>query len=279
MKRKNSAAQGRLVRASHGTARATRAEGDSGTKVGGVGVRYGAITEIYPGSSWGFFERFAAGCFVKPEGRDCLSRYNHSQLLGRESNGTLVLDDNAETLDYEVAPNPETQAGRDCLARAGREDLGGASFEFSDIAWSVEKNYKDGKPLFTITKAYLYEVGPVDSPAYLQTSAELRSGENMVDEDVAKREFERRMAGPQTETRSAEQEREEQQRRDTEAREAQERAEAEERQQREAEQQAEQERQAEEQRQAEEKAEQERKQAEEDGDLELEVAALLAYEV
>lgn len=117
-----------------------------------------------------FYERIAPGAAsASMAEREVLSRYNHASLLGRTGNGSLILTDAADALRYEVTPNPRASAGRDALAYAGRGDLGGSSFAFADDVVEQEKNYKDGLPRFTVRRLRLYELGPVDTPAYAAT--------------------------------------------------------------------------------------------------------------
>ena len=178
MRTKNSAAQGRHVRVFHGTAR-VRGEGDEPARIEGIGIRYGVVTPIGPAEDPYFYEEWAPGSLLRSEGRDIVSRVNHqtSALLGRESNGTLSVRETEQGVEYSVQPNMDTQVGRDAMAYARRGDFGGASVEFRDDAVEVRKNYRDGKPLYVVKRAFVGEIGPVSAPAVLSTTAEARDAE------------------------------------------------------------------------------------------------------
>ena len=98
-----------------------------------------------------------------------LARYNHSRLLGRQDNGSLILTPGPEGVDYRVFPNEGTGIGRDALAYAERGDLGGSSFVFRDLTVEREEKWKDGLDRYTVRKMRLFEMGPVDTPAYPTT--------------------------------------------------------------------------------------------------------------
>ena len=76
----------------------------------------------------------------------------------------------------EIDPNLETDIGRQVLAFVKRQDVRGMSFAFSVDKYEIENaKKKTDMDRVTITKATLYELGPVTNPAYTQTSAQLRS--------------------------------------------------------------------------------------------------------
>ena len=149
--------------------------GEHPSKIRGKGIVYDETTLI---GEW-FYERIMPGAVTESlASRDILSRYNHERLLGRVGNGSLVLTDGEDALRYEVEPNPNSSAGRDALAYVERGDLGGSSFAFVDEVVEHEKKYKDGLDRFTVRKCRLYELGPVDTPAYAGTGKpEARSDE------------------------------------------------------------------------------------------------------
>lgn len=149
------------------------------TKIKGRGIVYDETTLI---GDW-FYERIAPGAATKSMAeREVLSRYNHALLLGRQGNGSLILTDDDKALSYEVMPNPNTTAGRDALAMAARRDLGGSSFSFVDVRVEEEKKYKDGLSRYTVREMRLYELGPVDTPAYAGTGVPEARGSEEVQE-------------------------------------------------------------------------------------------------
>ena len=122
----------------------------------------------------GFRERILPGAFDKilsrQRGRgEILSYYNHNSdlLLGRESAGTLEIIADDRGISYVVEP-PDTTAGRDVLALVRSRNLRGSSFAFT-VGQKGERftNDENGKAIREIVEASgLYEVGPVNVPAY-----------------------------------------------------------------------------------------------------------------
>ena len=155
------------------------ADGDDGkTTITGRAVVYNAWTQIGP-DSWGWKERIAPGALadsLSAEGIYATFNHDADNLLGRVSNETLRLNDSAKALMVEIDPNLDTNIGRQVLAFVERQDVRGMSFAFSVQAYEMERaKKKTDMDRVTITKATLYELGPVTNPAYTQTSAHLRS--------------------------------------------------------------------------------------------------------
>ena len=157
------------------------AEGDEGkTTITGRAVVYNAWTQI-GGDSWGWKERIAPGALADSlSDQGLYATFNHSidNLLGRVSNDTLRLTDTERALEYEIDPNLDTEIGGRVLAFVRRRDVLGSSFAFSvdEGGYHVERAKKKGDmDRVTITRAKLFELGPVTNPAYTQTSAKLRS--------------------------------------------------------------------------------------------------------
>ena len=123
----------------------------------------------------GFRERIMPGAFDKVLNRqrgrgEILSYYNHNSdlLLGRESAGTLEIIADDRGISYVVEP-PDTSAGRDVLALVRSRNLKGSSFAFTVSQRGGERftNDENGKAIREIVEASgLYEVGPVNVPAY-----------------------------------------------------------------------------------------------------------------
>lgn len=100
--------------------------------------------------------------------------HNPSQLLGRQSSGTLRLSTDDEGLAFEV-DLPDTQLGRDIRELVRRGDLSGASFGFipGTDSWSMAK---DGRQMRTHTSvAKLLDASVVTFPAYDGATVALRS--------------------------------------------------------------------------------------------------------
>ena len=155
------------------------ADGDEGkTTITGRAVVYNAWTQI-GSDSWGWKEMIAPGALRDSLGDTGIyATFNHDadNLLGRVSNGTLRMTDGEKALMVEIDPNLDTDIGRQVLAFVKRQDVRGMSFAFSVDGYQIEKaKKKTDMDRVTITKARLYELGPVTNPAYTQTSAKLRS--------------------------------------------------------------------------------------------------------
>jgi len=126
----------------------------------------------------GFVEIIREGAFTPSlEGsRDIKAFYNHdpNQILGTtESDPPLQIRDGKDGLLYEVEI-PDTTYGRDLRENLKRKNVKGSSFQFR----TVEDNwYKDdlGVTVREIIAAELFELGPVTNPAYLPTTAQMRS--------------------------------------------------------------------------------------------------------
>lgn len=139
----------------------------------------------------GFVERVAPGAVNLGDGSDVLARYNHEDdyLLGRTSSGTLRLSVDDTGLVYEV-DLPDTTAGRDVAVLMERGDVSQSSFAFyvppDGDSWSTTE---EGFPLRTLRQIQLVDVAPVNTPAYLDTEAGLRSlaESRGVDLDVVRR--------------------------------------------------------------------------------------------
>jgi hypothetical protein len=114
-------------------------------------------------------ERIMPGAFAKSlaEKRDVLCFMDHdpSRVLGRRSNGTLELREDALGLWFSVKV-ADTSYGRDALALAARGDLGGGSFGFRATreTWNADKTER------TVHEADLFEVSVIAAvPAYATT--------------------------------------------------------------------------------------------------------------
>jgi HK97 family phage prohead protease len=124
----------------------------------------------------GFRERILPGAFDKMLGRqrgrrDLVSYFNHNPdiLLGRESSGTLKVFSDDKGVGFEVTP-PASRA--DVIELVSRRDVKGASFAFivekGGDSFSSDEN---GHAIREIREAQMYELGPVVTPAYPDTTA------------------------------------------------------------------------------------------------------------
>ncbi len=145
----------------------------SSNKIGGYAAVYNTISQ----NLGGFVERVLPTFFNRSHSRgwpDVMARYNHedNMLLGTTAAGTLALSLDDIGLSYDVTP-PRARA--DVLELVQRGDVRKSSFAFiaseDDWAMSEDQNY----PLRSLMNGTLVDVAPVNSPAYLSTTAGLRS--------------------------------------------------------------------------------------------------------
>jgi uncharacterized protein len=157
-----------------------RAAGEGADKkVEGLGIIYDRWVEIWPG----YQERIRKG--AAKAAATVKSYFNHdpSQVLSTTtSKPALELKDSEEALTYS-SPIPPTSYGKDLEVNLERGNVRGSSFSF-DVPkggdkWTEDEN---GTIKRDITELTYYEVGPVTDPAYIQTTAALRSAEAAVEE-------------------------------------------------------------------------------------------------
>jgi len=143
------------------------AQSNGARRLVGDAARYDEVAQLA-----GFQERIVPGAFSNSlsDDNDILALFDHDpkKVLGRTRTKTLILEDRADGLGFQVNL-PDTTAGRDALALAERGDLGGAS-----IGFVVEQEtQKEGVRI--IERAQLFEISIVSSwPAYQGTTVEAR---------------------------------------------------------------------------------------------------------
>lgn len=145
-------------------------------KVTGMGIVYDEWTEIWPG----YKEKISRGAVQRAD--TVKSFFNHDPdhvLSTLDSNPALELNDTERGLEY-VSPIPPTSYGNDLKINLERGNVKGSSFAF-DVPADGEKLTRDehGVIYRDITKLTLYEVGPVTNPAYIQTTANMRSRDEL----------------------------------------------------------------------------------------------------
>jgi uncharacterized protein len=139
---------------------------------------YAAKFERHSQNLGGFVERIAPGAFNKSRGDGwpgVIARYNHddNMVLGTIGGGTLRLGVDEVGLTYEV-DLPSARA--DIFELVQRGDVRQSSFAFVTHQDGDEWTTTDqGFPLRTLTAVRLYDVAPVNTPAYEDTSVGLRS--------------------------------------------------------------------------------------------------------
>ena len=126
-----------------------------------------------------FTEEIMPGAFdgvMKREKRNVVGVFNHDTniVLGTERAGTLRLAPTEQGLGYEIDP-PATRA--DIVELIRRGDVYGSSFAFTVAKdgdeWTTDEN--GGHLRYVRAIEGLYDVGPVLTPAYEDTSVAVRS--------------------------------------------------------------------------------------------------------
>ena len=149
----------------------------------GMGVVYDRETEIWPG----FKETIARGAFEGTlRSSDTIkSFFNHNPsyvLSTTRSKPRLQLIEETNGLRYR-SPIPDTSYGNDLAENLRRKNVNGSSFAFRVLDDGQEITYDDdGTVHRRVTKAELYEIGPVTNPAYTASTSNLRSPENLYQE-------------------------------------------------------------------------------------------------
>lgn len=140
----------------------------SGRRLEGYAATFGSEARIGP-----IVETIAPGAFRASLAGDVLALMDHdpARVLGRTRSGTLRLSEDGKGLAFSL-DLPDTQAGRDVLELAQRNDLGGMSFGFivpkGGETWQGERR--------TLRAVDLHEISVVSAhPAYPDTSLALRS--------------------------------------------------------------------------------------------------------
>jgi len=140
----------------------------AGRRIEGYAATFGTEADL-----GGFREQIAPGAFRAALAGDVLAMLDHDpgKVLGRTRSGTLRLHEDSKGLAFSL-DLPDTQAGRDVLALAERNDLGGMSFGFmvpeGGESW-------DGRTR-TLRTIELREISIVQAwPAYPDTEIALRA--------------------------------------------------------------------------------------------------------
>jgi len=138
-------------------------------------IPYNSPTTIYErGRRWTEIVRPGAFRNALDSKGDIIATFNHNpdRLLGRTSAGTLRLNDGPDALRFEIDLPAHAEDVREMIQRG---DLKGASFTFGvrkgGETWSQDRSTRE------LNDLYLSELGPVASPAYSESSVQLRSAD------------------------------------------------------------------------------------------------------
>lgn len=161
------------VRAGRSGGLQLRARDDGPGTLFGYALKYNRYSQ----NLGGFVEQVSPGAVDKSlaDSLRVMARYNHDDafLLGTTDGGTLRLESDGTGMLFDL-DLPDTVAGRDVGTLAKRGDVHSSSFAFYALEdeWSLTEQ---GFPLRTLRAIQLVDVAPVNSPAYLDTSAAVRS--------------------------------------------------------------------------------------------------------
>jgi len=139
---------------------------------------YAAVYDVLSEELGGYREMIKPGAFDEAltEKPDVSARIQHEgglTTIGRTTNDTLRLGSDKMGLWYEIIP-PDTSAGRDIVSLIRDKYITQSSFAFmvreDGEYWVMDST----PPTRILTKLTLYDVAPVDGPAYVQTTVEVR---------------------------------------------------------------------------------------------------------
>lgn len=147
----------------------------------GRAVKYNSLSQ----NLGGFKEIIAPGCFtlsLADKSQDVFALVNHEydRLLGRLRSGTLTLTDGPDALRFKVQLDKDSPDHQSVYSSVKRGDLSECSFQFgADKAGDLAETWdrSTDPPTRTVTRAKLYDVSVVLSPAYANgaTVAEARA--------------------------------------------------------------------------------------------------------
>ena len=179
-----------------------RSDGDDAEKkVAGVGIVYDQWEELWPG----YKERIIKGAVKRDKVVKSFFNHEPSHVLSTtKSKPALELNDTDKGLEY-VSPIPPTSYGKDLEINLARNNVEGSSFAFSVPSDGSKRWEEDGVYYREIKKLTLYEIGPVTDPAYIKTSANLKTAEDVYKEFRAADSQEAEAARVQEEKRKASQ--------------------------------------------------------------------------
>jgi hypothetical protein len=153
-----------------------RSNADGSRSISGYGVVWNSLSEDM--GNWK--EKIAPGAFtesLKTINPDPLILYSHddASILGRVSSGTATVQEDSTGVRF-TCKLPDTGPARDLIALAERGDLRSCSFGFS-VPDEGGDNWQEvgNLAIRTVTKAILYEISIVGSPAYQASFFSLRS--------------------------------------------------------------------------------------------------------
>lgn len=146
-------------------------------------------------SGYRYYEMILPGAFAHADMSDVVMRYNHGDsalILARTSNNTLQLAEDSRGLRIS-ATLADTTAGRDIYALIKRGDISKMSFAFT-VDRETATDDREAKIYLRKIESFgtIFDVAPVDFPAYDGTSLEARSADYFKDLEQTMQEAELR---------------------------------------------------------------------------------------
>lgn len=127
----------------------------------------------------GFTEIVDPSAMIDADVSDIMGRYNHEVLIGRTTTGTMTYSIDDEGVRYSIKLPNTDYPGKYVKEMVERKDINGSSFAF-DVKKGGDKwvERSDGTMYRTISSfSKIYDMGPVDNPAYADTTSAMRSME------------------------------------------------------------------------------------------------------
>lgn len=152
-----------------------------GRKIEGYAVKWNQPWDKRMTEWWGFTEMFAPGAFtesIRNNTGNAYASYQHNNeyTLGRYPR-TLELTEDDTGLMYSIDP----PAWADWIVETvERGDVSQSSFIFDYQDYEWQEQGEEEPPILYVTRAILYEVSPVTSPAYPSSEAAARSMEKVL---------------------------------------------------------------------------------------------------
>jgi HK97 family phage prohead protease len=134
-------------------------------------------TRSLPYADGAFVEVVKPGAFTRSLTKSDIRAFDghdQSKILGRQSAGTLVIEEDTKGLRVDITP-PDTQVGRDIVENIKLGNLDGMSFGFLPTANGVVWDLTKRPAIRNLTDVDLVEVSVVALPRYPDTSVALRS--------------------------------------------------------------------------------------------------------
>ena len=152
-----------------------RAENDTNSrKVAGYAAVFDSPSEPIGGM---FIEIVRPGAFTKTlQEADVVALWQHdaNEPLGRRSNQTLLLGEDAHGLRFELIL-PDTTRGRDAYELVKRGDIREMSFQFRVVKERWERNLQTNMDTRELLEVGLIDVSLITFPAYRATEVEARA--------------------------------------------------------------------------------------------------------